>query len=68
MPELSNTTNDNFISLFQLNRLIQESLKAKLNMAFWVKAEIAQAKENYSGHCYLELVEKDPITDKIIAQ
>jgi exodeoxyribonuclease VII large subunit len=60
--------NDNFISLYQLNKLIQESLKAKLNSPFWVKAEIAQAKENYSGHCYLELVEKDSLTDKIIAQ
>jgi exodeoxyribonuclease VII large subunit len=68
MLELSNTIHNDFISLFQLNKLIQESLKIKLNMPFWVKAEIAQAKENYSGHCYLELVEKDPLTNKIIAQ
>jgi exodeoxyribonuclease VII large subunit len=60
--------NENFLTLFQLNKLIQESLKTRLNNAFWVKAEIAQIKENYSGHCYLELVEKDKLTDKIVAQ
>ncbi len=68
MPELPNTTNDNFLTLFQLNKLIQDSIKTKLNEFFWIKAEIAQVKENYSGHCYLELVEKDPLTDRIVAQ
>ena len=29
----------------------------------WVVAEIAECKVNYSGHCYLELVEKTEATD-----
>ena len=37
-------------------------VKATLDEAFalpvWVSAEIAEIKINYSGHCYLELVEK----------
>lgn len=60
--------NENFLTLFQLNKLIQETIKASLCETFWVKAEIAQVKENYSGHCYLELVEKDPSSDRILAQ
>jgi exodeoxyribonuclease VII large subunit len=60
--------NDNVLTLFQLNRFIQDTVKTNLNMFFWVRAEIAQIKENYSGHCYLELVEKDQGTNRIIAQ
>jgi exodeoxyribonuclease VII large subunit len=27
---------------------------------YWVIAEISEIKENYAGHCYLELIEKQP--------
>jgi exodeoxyribonuclease VII large subunit len=27
---------------------------------YWVVAEISEMKENYAGHCYLELIEKQP--------
>ncbi len=59
---------ENTITLYQLNKLIQETLKVSINQPFWVKAEIAQVKENFSGHCYLELVEKDAASDRIVAQ
>jgi len=36
--------------------------------AYWVTAEIAELKENYSGHCYLELIEKDPAGGNIRAR
>jgi exodeoxyribonuclease VII large subunit len=57
-----------FLSLSQLNKQIQEKIRASIPGAFWVRAEIAQIKENYSGHCYLELIEKDSECDRIIAQ
>ena len=56
------------IGLCELNQIIQDTIKTSLDNSFWVKAEIAQIKENFSGHCYLELVEKTPLGDKIIAQ
>lgn len=56
------------ITLFQLNNLILQTVKSNLQGVYWIKAEIAQLKENYSGHCYLELVEKDANSGKIIAQ
>ncbi len=27
---------------------------------YWIVAEISEIKENYAGHCYLELIEKHP--------
>ena len=48
------------LSLTELQLLIRDSLYTSLPGFFWVFAEIAEAKENYSGHCYLELIEKHP--------
>jgi exodeoxyribonuclease VII large subunit len=56
------------ISLYQLNKNIHDILKLGMRDSVWIKAEIAQIKENYSGHCYLELVDKDQKTEKIVAQ
>ena len=55
-------------TLYELNKNIQNSIKLAFANSIWIKAEIAQIKENYSGHCYMELVEKDVKSDKIIAQ
>ena len=34
----------------------------------WVRAEINSVSTNYSGHCYLDLIEKHPDSDQIIAK
>lgn len=46
------------ISLLDLQRLIKERLDSGFAMPLWVVCEISELKKNYSGHCYLELVEK----------
>ncbi len=48
------------ISLFDLNLRIKEVIKESLPDLYWVVAEISEMKVNSAGHCYLELVEKDP--------
>ena len=48
------------LSLTELQLVIRDSLYAALPGMYWVTAEISEIKENYSGHCYLELVEKHP--------
>jgi exodeoxyribonuclease VII large subunit len=48
------------ISLHELQLVIRDSLYIALPDMYWVVAEISEIKENYSGHCYLELVEKLP--------
>ena len=46
------------ITLSQLQRLVKEALHERFALPVWVSAEISEIKVNYSGHCYLELVEK----------
>jgi exodeoxyribonuclease VII large subunit len=55
------------ISLLELNTHIQRVVKQNFVSALWVRAEISELKER-SGHCYLELVEKDSSSDNIIAK
>jgi exodeoxyribonuclease VII large subunit len=51
------------LSLTALQLMIRDSVVLAMPGSYWVTAEIAELKENYSGHCYLELVDKDPVTD-----
>ena len=55
-------------SLLELNQLIKEQIKDNLSYTYWVSAEISELHENHSGHCYLELIEKDKDTDHIKAR
>lgn len=48
------------LSLTELQLIIKDSLYLALPDMYWVIAEISEIKENYSGHCYLELIEKHP--------
>jgi len=38
--------------------VIRDTLYLSLPDFYWVVAEISEIKQNYSGHCYLELIEK----------
>jgi exodeoxyribonuclease VII large subunit len=48
------------LSLTELQLIIKDSLYLALPDFYWVIGEISEIKENYAGHCYLELVEKHP--------
>ena len=48
----------NHISLSELQRRIKCAVEESLPMPLWVAAEISELKVNYSGHCYMDLVEK----------
>lgn len=45
-------------SLRELQLAVRERLSEAFPLPVWVAAEISELKVNYSGHCYLELVEK----------
>ncbi|MBK9392310.1 MAG: exodeoxyribonuclease VII large subunit [Bacteroidetes bacterium] len=45
-------------SLSELQHIVRDSLYLALPDFYWVVAEISEIKQNYSGHCYLELIEK----------
>ena len=48
------------LSLTELQLIIKDSLYMALPGMYWVVAEISEMKENYAGHCFIELVEKHP--------
>ena len=56
------------LSLYQLNQLIKESLRKVIPTTIWLRAEIHNITTNYSGHCYIDLVEKSEFNDQIIAK
>ena len=51
-------TSPQHITLSQLQQRIKSSVEASLPLPLWVVAEVSELKVNYSGHCYMELVEK----------
>jgi exodeoxyribonuclease VII large subunit len=56
------------LSLTELQLIIRDSLYLALPGMYWVIAEISEIKENYAGHCYLELIEKHPDEKNIRAR
>lgn len=46
------------LTLFELNSLVGEVIDRAFNHAYWVEAELSEARE-VRGHCYMELVQKD---------
>lgn len=47
------------LTLSQLNESIKDTLQDTFPATVWVVAEVSEMKENRSGHCYLELIEKE---------
>lgn len=52
------TSTAKHITLSELQRHIKQALESALPLPVWVVAEVSELKVNYSGHCYMELVEK----------
>lgn len=55
-----------YLTLFQLNQIIQSALEQQLAPGYWVVAEIGDLRIGQKGHCYMEFVEKDD--QKIVAK
>lgn len=55
-------------SLSSLILSVKNSLEERFPLPVWLVAEISEMNINRSGHCYLELIEKDILSDKIIAK
>ena len=59
--------NNERYTLRQLNLLVREAIETELPDEYWVEAELSECREN-SGHCYMELIEKDERTNTPIAR
>jgi exodeoxyribonuclease VII large subunit len=58
----------NKLSLSELNDLIKDALLDAFPETVWIVAEISELKENRSGHCYLDLIEKNDLSNEIVAR
>lgn len=59
---------DSHLSLYELNGLLKSAIKECFPQKYWIHAELSEVRVNYSGHCYLEFIEKESRTDQIIAK
>lgn len=56
------------LSLSELNGLVKRSIRNSLPDTYWVQAELSDVRSNYSGHCYLEFIQKDASGNHLIAK
>ena len=56
------------LSLYELNGLVKRSIRTCMPDTYWVQAELSDVRSNYSGHCYLEFVQKDASGNNLIAK
>ncbi len=56
------------VSLYEMLGQIKAAMKSYLPQSWWVVGEISEIKINYSGHCYLELIEKEESNESVKAK
>lgn len=56
------------LKLSELNGLVKKAVGEAFIAPVWVIGEISELKTNRSGHCYLNLIEKEQNGDAIVAQ
>ena len=59
---------NNALSLTELNNNIKKAVKSAFKTSYWIVAEISEININRTGHCYIELIEKDELSEKITAK
>lgn len=57
----------NTFTLFELNQLVREVIETEMTNEFWVEAELSEVRSS-RGHCYMELVQKEELTNTPIAR
>jgi len=54
--------------LSDLQEEIREVIQNSFETPRWISCEIMDITQNFSGHCYLDLIEKDEKSDKVLAR
>lgn len=62
------TTGRKEFSLHELNACVRDALQEAMPERYWVRAEVSEARVHPSGHCYLELIEKEEATGRTVAK
>ena len=56
------------ITLYELNSMVRACVERSLADEYWVKAELSDVRTNASGHCYMELLQKDDAGQRLVAR
>ncbi len=57
-----------YLTLYELNGLVRDTLEQALSSEYWLQAELSEVREAYNGHCYLEFVQKGPDGRDLVAK
>lgn len=57
----------NQLTLYELNSLVHSVIADAFSGYYWVEAELTECRES-KGHCYMELVQKDPFSAVPVAK
>ncbi|MBR6606857.1 MAG: exodeoxyribonuclease VII large subunit [Prevotella sp.] len=58
---------DKAMTLLELNGMVRTTLERGMRDEYWVETELAEARET-RGHCYMELVQKDSLSNTPVAK
>ena len=60
--------NRHTMKLSDLQEEIRKVIQNSFDTPRWISCEIMDITQNFSGHCYLDLIEKDEKSDKVLAR
>lgn len=56
------------LTLYSLNNLVRATINREMPLRYWVTGELSEVRETASGHCYIELVQRDEVTQELLAK
>ena len=56
------------LTLYSLNNMVRRALGDSLPLQYWVTGELSEVREASNGHCYIELVQRDEVSDELVAK
>lgn len=55
-------------TLYSLNNMVRQAVSEGLPSRYWVTGELNEVREASNGHCYIELVQRDEVTQELVAK
>ena len=55
------------LTLYELNTLVAQVIAIDMPGTYWVESELSEVRE-VRGHCYMELVQKEPLNNTPVAR
>ena len=56
------------LTLYALNGMVRAAVSSGLPFSYWVTGELSEVRESAAGHCYVELVQRDEVTNELVAK